>query len=145
MGCTGLDGIVRWCKGNNLDSAPDTNQQNLTDPSETLVNGAMSQGFAIVFSIKRAWIMVPNFFNAQATASGTQGSTWSFKTTSIKRGLFIPRCLYVEGSGKTFFRVDDGIEFSQSGSSSKSLTDETLYPLFPPRGQRLHRRSFAME
>jgi hypothetical protein len=127
-------GTIYWSKGNNLDSAPDTNQQDLTDPSEALVNGAMSSGYAIVFSIKRAWIMVPNFFNAQATATGTSGSTWSFRSTEISRGLFIPRCLAVEGSGKTFFRVDDGIHFSQSGSGSESITDGTLYPLFPHEG-----------
>ena len=133
-GCTGLDGVVRWCKGNNLDSAPDTNQQNLTDPSEIIVNGAMSGGYGIVFSIKRAWVQEPNFFNAQATATGTSGSTWSFRSTEISRGLFIPRCLAVEGSGKTFFRVDDGIHFSQGGQGSQSITDETLYPLFSHEG-----------
>ncbi len=89
-GVTGKDGIIRWCKGNNLDSAPDTNQQNLTDPSEILVNGAMSGGYAIVFSIRRAWVMQPNSQNAEATATGTAGSTWTFRSTSISRGLFIP-------------------------------------------------------
>ena len=133
-GVTGKDGIIRWCKGNNLDSAPDTNQQNLTDPSEILVNGAMSGGYAIVFSIRRAWVMQPNSQNAEATATGTAGSTWTFRSTSISRGLFIPRCLAVEGSGKTFFRVDDGIHFSQYGQGSQSITDETLYPLFPHEG-----------
>lgn len=127
-------GTIYWSKGNNLDSAPDTNQQNLTDPSEALVNGAMSGGYAIVFSIKRAWIVVPNFFNALATATGTSGSTFTFRSTSISRGLFIPRCLVVEGSGKTFFRVDDGIHFSEYGQGSVSITDETLYPLFSHEG-----------
>jgi hypothetical protein len=127
-------GTIYWCKGNNLDSAPDTNQQDLTDPSEALVNGAMSGGLAVVFSIKRGWIMVPNFFNAQATATGTAGSTWSFRSTSISRGLFIPRCLAVEGSGKIFFRVDDGWHISLSGQGSESITDGTLYPLFSHEG-----------
>jgi len=127
-------GTIYWSKGNNLDSAPDTNQEDITDPGEALVNGAMSAGFAIVFSIRRAWVMVPNFFNALATATGTSGSTWSFRSTEISRGLFIPRCLAVEGSGKTFFRVDDGWHFSQSGQGSVSITDETLYPLFAHEG-----------
>lgn len=127
-------GTIYWCKGNNLDSAPDTNQQNLTDPSEVLVNGAMSGGYAIVFSIRRALIMQPNAQNATATASGVAGSTWSFRTTSINRGLFIPRALYVQGSGNTFFRVNDGIHYSQFGQGSKSITDETLYPLFSHEG-----------
>jgi hypothetical protein len=134
VGDPGRPGTIYWCKGNNLDSAPQTNQQNLTDPSEALVNGAMSGGYAIVFSIKRAWVMEPNFFNAQATATGTSGSTWSFRSTEITRGLFIPRCLAVEGSGKTFFRVEDGIHYSLAGGPSISITDETLYPLFAHEG-----------
>ncbi len=134
VGDPGRPGTIYWSKGNNLDSAPDTNQQDLTDPSEALVNGAMSGGYAIVFSIRRAWVMEPNFYTAEATATGTAGSTWSFRSTDISRGLFIPRCLAVEGSGKTFFRVDDGWHFSQSGQGSVSITDETLYPLFPHEG-----------
>jgi hypothetical protein len=134
VGDPGRPGTIYWCKGNNLDSAPDTNQQNLTDPSEALVNGAMSGGYAIVFSIRRAWIMSPNEQTAQVTATGTSGSTWTFRSTSISRGLYIPRCLAVEGSGKTFFRVDDGVHISEYGQGSQSITDETLYPLFSHEG-----------
>jgi len=134
LGCTGSDGTLRWCAGNNLDSAPDTNQQDLTDPSEALVNGILTGGKSIVFTIKRAIAVVPNFFNALATAQGTTGSTWSVKTTSINRGLFIPRCLCVSGGGLLYFRVDDGIHVSPSGLESKSITDETLYPLFAHEG-----------
>ena len=123
-------GTLYWCKGSNLDSAPDTNQMDVTDPSEPLVNGAMSNGLGVLFSIKRAWIILPNFFNALATATGTSGSTWTLQATGINRGLFIPRCLTVEGGGLIFFRVDDGIHVSVFGSASKSITDDDLYPLF---------------
>ncbi len=124
-------GTIYWCKGSNLDSAPDTNQQDLTDPSEVLVNGAMSGGLGVVFSIKRAWIILPNYFNALATVTGTEGSTWTFQATGITRGLFIPRCLCVSGGGMIFFRVDDGVHMSRGGSSSVSITDSDLFPLFP--------------
>jgi hypothetical protein len=127
-------GTLYWCAGNNLDSAPDTNQMDVTDPSEALVNGAMSDGRGVLFSIKRAWVIMPNFFNALATATGTQGSTWTLQATSINRGLFIPRCVAVEGGGNIFFRVDDGIHVSPGGLESKSITDETLYPLFAHGG-----------
>jgi hypothetical protein len=127
-------GTLYWCAGSNLDAAPDTNQLDVTDPTEALVNGAMSAGRGVLFSIKRGWIIAPNFFNAQATATGTTGSQWSLKATSINRGLFIPRCLAVEGGGNIFFRVDDGIHMSPGGAASKSITDETLYPLFPHEG-----------
>jgi hypothetical protein len=127
-------GTMYWCAANNLDAAPDTNQQDLTDPSESLVNGCYSGGKAVVGTIKRAIVVVPNFFNAQATATGTTGSTWSVKTSGINRGFFIPRCLCVSGGGLIYFRVDDGIHISPGGGGSKSITDESLYPLFPHEG-----------
>jgi hypothetical protein len=123
-----------WSKGNNLDSAPDTNQQDITDPSESLVNLAVTTGKVLLGSIKRFWNIVPNFFNALATSTGTSGSTWSTRLTPIDRGLFMPRCLCVSGGGTVFFRVDDGIHVSVAGLSSKSITDETLYPLFSHEG-----------
>jgi hypothetical protein len=127
-------GTLYWCKGSNLDSAPDTNQLDVTDPSEPLVNGAISSGRGVLFSIKRAWVITPNFSNSEATATGTTGSAWTLQESSINRGLFIPRCLAVEGGGNVFFRVDDGIHVSSGGLSSQSITDEVLYPIFSHEG-----------
>ena len=127
-------GTMYWCAGNNLDAAPDTNQINLTDPSEALVNGCYTGGKALVFTIRRAIAVLPNYFNALATATGTVGTTWSVRTTGINRGLFIPRCLCVSGGGLVYFRVDDGIHISPGGAASKSITDASLYPLFPHEG-----------
>lgn len=127
-------GTLYWCKGNNLDSAPDTNQQDLTDPSEALVNGVLVGGKSVVFTISRAIAVVPNFFNDQSTATGTTGDTWSVRTTPINRGLYYPRCLCVSGGGNVYFSVDDGIHVSPGGLQSKSITDDTLYPLFPHEG-----------
>lgn len=127
-------GTLYWCKGSNLDSAPDTNQMDVTDPSEPLVNGAMSGGRGVLFSIKRAWVIMPNFFNSEATADGTRGSTWTLQATSITRGLFIPRCLAVSGGGTIMFRVDDGIHLSPGGLGSQSITDDDLFNLFSHEG-----------
>ena len=127
-------GTLYWCKGSNLDSAPDTNQMDVTDPSEPLVNGAMSGGRGVLFSIRRAWVIMPNFFNALATVTGTEGSTWTLQATSITRGLFIPRCLAVSGGGTIMFRVDDGIHLSPGGLGSQSITDGDLYNLFSHEG-----------
>lgn len=127
-------GTLYWCKGSNLDSAPDTNQMDVTDPSEPLVNGCMSGGRGVLASIKRFWVIMPNFFNAEATATGTSGSTWTLQATSITRGLFYPRCLAVSGGGTIFFAVDDGIHASPGGLGSESITDNDLYPIFPHAG-----------
>src|SRR6202012_1781518 len=108
----------------------DTNQYDMTDPSEALVNGAMAAGWAVIFSIKRGWVLEPNFFNALATVTGPSGSVWSQQDAGITRGLYMPRCLAVEGGGQIFFRVNDGIHVSNRGVGSRSIPDETLYPLF---------------
>lgn len=127
-------GTAYWCKGSNLDAAPDTNQADVTDPSEALVNGAMTGGLAVIGSIRRHWIIEPNFYNAEATSEGTIGNIFSFQATEIPRGLYMPRCIAVEGGGRVFIRVQDGIIVSASGGPSKSITDETLYPIFPHEG-----------
>jgi hypothetical protein len=135
VGDTLRPGTLYWCSGSNLDAAPDTNQMDVTDPGEPLVNGAMSGGRGVVFSIQRAWVIMPNFFNSLATVTGTTGSTWTLQATSINRGLFIPRCLAIEGGGLIFFRVDDGIHVSPGGGGSKSITDQDLESLFPHEDQ----------
>ena len=76
-------GTIYWCAGSNLDAWPDTNQADLTDPSEALVNVAMAAGYAVVFTIKRGFVYTPNFFNALATVTGTSGSTWTQQATTI--------------------------------------------------------------
>ena len=126
-------GTLYWCKGSNLDSAPDTNQLDVTDPSEPLVNGAISNGRGVLFSIKRSWIITQNY-SATSTSTGTTGLIWNVQETSINRGLFIPRCLAVEGGGNIFFRVDDGINVSPGGLNSKSITDDVLYSIFSHEG-----------
>ncbi len=123
-------GTLYWCKGSNFDSAPDTNQFDVTDPGEALVNGAISGGFGVLFSIKRAWLIAPNFFNALATVTGTDGSTWSLQESAITRGLYMPRCIVVTGGGIFYFRVSDGVHVSAGGGASKSITDQDIYPLF---------------
>jgi hypothetical protein len=124
-------GTLYWCKGSNLDSAPDTNQLDVTDPAEPLVGGAISAGLGVLFSIKRGWLILPNFSSATATATGTTGSTWTLQESGITRGLYMPRCVCVSGGGNIFFRVDDGIHISAMGSASKSITDSDIYNLFP--------------
>lgn len=127
-------GVDYWTKGNNFDSAPDTNQQDVTSPSDALVNGATSGGIGVLGSVSKFWIIAPNQFDALETVTGTEGTTWTYRLTPITRGLYIPRCLSVFGGGLICFRVEDGIHASPGGSGSKSITDDELYPLFPHEG-----------
>lgn len=127
-------GVLYWSKGNNPDSAPDTNQQDVTSPSEPLQNGCIVNGLGWVASTERAWLIFPNFFNALATVEGTIGSTWTLQESALKRGLYIPKCVDVDGGGNVFFRAKDGIYISPSGQGGKSITDEDLFNLFPHEG-----------
>lgn len=127
-------GTLYWSKGNNPDSAPDTNQQDVTSPSEPLINGCIVNGYGWVASSERAWLIVPNFFNALATVTGTEGSTWTLQLSSLQRGLYMPRCIAVDGGGNVFFRAKDGIFVSPGGQGGKSITDD-IYNLFPHEGK----------
>lgn len=127
-------GTLYWCKGNDLDSAPDTNQQDVTSPSEPLVNGTMTGGIGMVFSAENGWMIYPNFSSALATATGTTGSAFNVIRSSVTRGLFIRPCICNNGSGSFFYRSKDGIEMSSGGGQQQSLTDVDLYNLFPHEG-----------
>jgi len=127
-------GKLYWSKGNNPDSAPDTNQQDVTSPSEPLINGCIVNGIGLVMSSERGFLIYPNFFNALATVTGTEGSTWTIQESISTRGLYMPRCICVDGGGNVFFRAKDGIMMSRGGQGATSITDGDLYNLFPHEG-----------
>ena len=127
-------GTLYWSKGNNPDSAPDTNQQDVTSPSEPLMNGVIVNGIGLVMSSERGFLIYPNFFNALATVEGTTGSTWTIQESIQTRGLYMPRCITVDGGGNVFFRAKDGVYVSPGGQGAKSITDEDLFNLFPHEG-----------
>jgi hypothetical protein len=99
------------------------------------VNGCIVNGVGWVASAERAWLIWPNFFNALATVTGTQGSTWTLQESSLKRGLYMPRCLCVDGGGNVYFRAKDGIYISPGGYGGDSITDHDLFNLFPHEGE----------
>lgn len=127
-------GTLYFCKGNNLDSAPDTNQIEVTNPSEPLINGVMVNGIGMVFSAENGWMIYPNFAQALATVTGTQGNPFSVQRAGVTRGLYIRSCITTDGSGVFFYRSKDGIEMSAGGQAQQSITDGELYNLFPHEG-----------
>jgi hypothetical protein len=98
------------------------------------MNGVIVNGIGLVMSTERGFLIYPNFFNALATVEGTIGSTWTIQESIQTRGLYMPRCITVDGGGNVFFRAKDGIYVSPGGQGSKSITDEDLYNLFPHEG-----------
>ena len=137
-------GVLYWTKGNNPDSAPDTNQQDVTSPSEPLQNGKIVNGIGLVFSTERAWMIWPNFFNSLATVTGNAGSAWTLQESISTRGLFIPSALGVDGGGNVFFRAKDGIYISPGGQGAKSITDDDLYNLFPHEGNQTSPQAYTI-
>lgn len=123
-------GTLYFTKGNNPDSAPDTNQIEVTSPAEPLMNGCLVNGLAKVYSTERAWWIYPQFAGVVATITGTQGSPWYLIEAISNRGLFARRGLCTDGGGTDFFISKDGIYASPGGSGSICITD-SIYSLFP--------------
>lgn len=124
-------GTVYFCKGNNLDSAPDTNQVDITSPSDILVNGCIENGIGFVMSAENGWSIYPNFSQALATVVGVEGTPFQFVRSQITRGLYIRPCICTDGSGRFFWRSKSGIEIASGGAEQQSLTDADIYNLFP--------------
>jgi len=127
-------GTLYFTKGNNPDSAPDTNQIEVTSPSEPLMNGCIVNGIGMVFSTEHAWLCYPTFTTALATVSGVQGQPFNLILSITNRGLYLRNCLCTDGSKTVFFRAKDGIYASPGGAGAISITDDTIYNLFPHEG-----------
>jgi hypothetical protein len=128
-----LDGILFGCgdtknpqrlyfTNRNSESTLDTNYFDITTPSEPLMNGCVYNGRAYVFSTERAFQIIPTGNGwGYVEIPGCPGlwSRWGFDSCS--RGPGIP------------FLSKDGI-YVTDGGPAKSLTNDTLLPLFPNEG-----------
>jgi hypothetical protein len=123
-------GAYVWTKAYNPDSAPQTNRLLVASASEMLMGGELVNGISMVFSSQRAWLMYPNFADAQATSEGIVGNQWNPILAIATRGLYIRNCLVAIGGKRIAFRAYDGISITTGGGET-SLTDERLYNLFP--------------
>lgn len=133
----GLDplnpGDLVWSMGNNFDSAPDTNRQFVTSASEALQNGTVTSELSTVFSTERFWLIYPNFADAVATVTGTQGQQWTLVQSAATRGLYMRYAIGALGS-LIGWRAKDGICLSQGGGPEKIIS-ESIRNLFPQGGQ----------
>ena len=129
----GLDplnpGYLVWSKGNNFDSAPDTNRQEICAPSEALQNGTITSELATVFSTERFWLIYPNFSNAIAAVTGTLGQQWIPIQAAATRGLYMRYAIAALGSSIAW-RAKDGIYLSKGGGPEQELSG-AIYNLFP--------------
>ena len=133
----GLDplnpGDLLWSMGNNFDSAPDTNRLYVTSASEALQNGTVTSELSTVFSTERFWLIYPNFSDAVATVTGTQGQQWTLVQAAATRGLYMRYAIGALGSSIAW-RAKDSICLSQGGGPEKIIS-ESIRNLFPQGGQ----------
>lgn len=129
----GLDpnnpGDLLWSKGNNFDSAPDTNRMYICSPSETLMNGTVTSELSTVFSTERFWLLYNNSSDAVATVTGTAGQQWIPIQAAATRGLYMRYALCALGSAIAW-RAKDGIYLSQGGGPEQEISNN-IYNLFP--------------
>jgi hypothetical protein len=125
-------GDLVWTKGNNFDSAPDTNRLNVTSPNEPLMNGTITAELSTVFSTERFWLIYPNFADALSDVTGTSGQQWTLIQSSATRGLYMRYAIYALGS-MIAYRAKDCIAVSMGGGPEQSITDD-IYNLFPHGG-----------
>jgi len=132
----GLDplnpGDLLWSKGNNFDSAPDTNRMFVTTPSEPLMNGTITSELSTVFSTERFWLIYPNFADALAAITGTEGQQWTLIQSSATRGLYMRYAIAALGA-MIAYRAKDCIALSNGGGPEDSIT-ESIRNLFPQEG-----------
>lgn len=117
-------GNVYYCKSFNPDSAPDSYNREITNPSEPLIGGDVINGIALVGSPIRWFALYPNF------SSTTQ--RYQVVQIPVGRGLAAPNGHCTDGK-RIFFWAKDGIWFT-AGGVGQSLTDADLYNLFPHEG-----------
>ena len=127
-------GTVYFTKGNNPDSAPSSNQLQVTSPSEPLIGGCLVNGISMVFSTLHGWWLYPNYAQVVATVTGTQGSPFVPIQTITTRGAVSHAGICTDGGGNVYFISNDGIYLSPGGAGAQSITDLDIFNLFPHEG-----------
>jgi hypothetical protein len=127
-------GVLFITLGNDPDSAPDTLQEEITSPSEPLMNGCMYGQTPYVWSSDKFYRLFPNLGSTVTAPTLLDPSaTQLFIPQKIsEKGLWSPWAFCVGDS--MYYLSKDGI-YKNQGNESQSITDEDLYLLFPHDGK----------
>jgi len=120
-------GTLYWTNPNNPDSADSANNQEITSPSEPLMNGFILSGRSFVFSSERLYSIHTAFDDK---------SQWTILGTPCQKGLYTNWAFCTEGTkqgARCWFLAKDGI-YETTGGEARCITDADLYPLFPNEG-----------
>lgn len=123
-GSVNQPGHVFWTKSGNPDANSQFGSQELTHPSEPLMNGVVFRSQVFVFSSESLYVLSPTTIGGELRFAGAK--------VAGNRGLLQRNALCVGDEG-IFYLSRDGI-YLTAGAESISLTDEMLYPLFPHEG-----------
>lgn len=126
-------GTLYFTKGNNPDSAPQTNQISVTSPSDALINGVKTAAMGMVWTTEKRWLIYDTFTQALATVDGVAGQPFNVVEATGSRGLYIAPCVTTDGGMTAFFRAKDGIYASPFGGQDEFICAD-IYNLFPREG-----------
>lgn len=126
-------GTLYYGKAYNPDSAPQTNQIEVTHPSEILMNGVMCDGVSVLMSTENAWTIYPTYTNAYATVQGVSGQAFTLIKAPVERGLYIRPAIATNGK-VIVFRAKDSIRIMSAQGGDQSITDD-IRNLFPQAGE----------
>lgn len=119
-------GTVRWTKGNDPDAASDEDYLEITSPSEPLMNGCEYAGQSVVLSTERVFGLRPDF---------ARGGKFVAHVLLPGPGLFARYGLAATPYGLAWVSKR-GIYLWGGAGDPKSITDDSLYPLF--YGESVH-------
>ena len=129
-------GTLYWLNGNDPDSASDSNSLEITPPSEPLIGGIVWSTLVYVFSKKRVFIVRRSFDFLTSlqnrAASASTVNLFTFYQIPSASGLWAPWALCASQDGVDFLG-HDGL-YRVAAENVTTITDETLYPLFPHEG-----------
>lgn len=126
-------GTLYWTNPNDPDSASDANNVQISSPSEQVQNGFMFDGRCYVMTVSKLYNCYPQ--NRVDPISGKSYLTYIPQEVPNGKGLF---GVYAFDVGDCIWMVtDDGIyEYGgPEGGGLKSITDDSLYPLFSHKGE----------
>lgn len=120
-------GTVYWLDGNSPDTQSDINFLEITSPSEIMLTGVMYDGYPFVYTNKRSFMLIPTFQN------GPLG--FIARENAGSRGVFSRWSICV-GRDAIYYLTDnaDGIVKVAGTGIPQSITDGSLYDLFPHNG-----------
>lgn len=119
-------GTLYFTNANDPNSASDANNLEITSPSAPLIGGLVYDGRPYVFSSEE-------FFYLNFNPNPQPGeSLFSAQRVANSRGAWSYTAIAVDD--KIYFAGKDGL-YESEGGQPRSLTDDTLYPLFPHDGQ----------